>query len=896
MKNNTFLFLLVFFVALSNLWANKVIKTDEYVHIIGKERQVKVSFLNQYTAKITPLFVNDTILNTNYAVSRQPAKNILKFDEDKENFFVSSDSLLVQLDKQELLITVIDKISGDTLLRKINYVRPHNYKGFRCYVDSSLAIYGAASQLTRYNKNRNYLYFINHAVCGYKFPEDNISMNMCVPYYSFGNKFSMFIDNPATSYSGMGMNTFENFYFFADDLQPDIYLINKAGLPDIVKEYYDLTGYQPLPPMWSLGFLQSSMFLRSSEVIACIERFKEHEMPLETIIMDLMWFGEAYKMGNLSWNEDGRWDNYQEMLDTMEKNGIKKVLVSEPYISRKSKNYPYGVEKNYFVRAGADTILFANMFYNKMALVDLTNPEAKSWFIGLYKDVSTKSKIDGWWMDTGEPETHPSDSKHYDGKACNVHNPYSNYWSKALADSMIIWRDNRRPFLLSRGGWAGIQNNYVFNWSGDCFSNYSTMYIQSPMNLSAGICGIGYYHSDLGGYHSEKSEFSSRLYTRWMQFGTFSPVMRAHSSSSHPPFPFFHGDEATAICRNFMNLRYSLLPYIYTMAYENSTKGYPLCRAMNYYENTERFRETDDQYYFGRDILVAPIFDSTDSRKVLFPKGKWINYFTLDAYEGDSEAEVKADLSQMPLYIRAGAIIPNSTKIMNTAYYSRDTLLLNYYYDSSVTKSDGYVYIDDGISINSLRDKQYEIVSFSAEVKDSTIVFNISRNTNNWKDAPKDRVYIINVISKDTISGKACIAGDTSCVRAKRYGNMTTYSMPRVAGNTKINIAKVGELEPNIGDSSNVYEYRLNHIFPNPIEDEINIPLEGIELSAYTLQIYSSKGEKVLELRDIASNSEVLSINLINKYGYNPLSDGAYYGLLRSGNKSYKFQFIKKSR
>lgn len=894
MKNNTFLFLFVFFVALSNLWANKVIKTAEYVHIIGKDRQVKISFLNQYTAKITPLFVNDTILNTNYAVRKRSAKNIMKLTEDKENFIISSDSLLVQLDKQELLITVIDKISGDTLLRKINYVRPHNYKGFRCYVDSSLAIYGAAQQVSRYNKYGTRFFFFNQEKFAFNYPEHLISLNVSVPYFAFGGKFSVFIDNPSHSNIGTGLGGEENFYFFADDLQPDIYVINNKGLDKLITGYYDITGYQPLPPMWSLGFMQSSMFENHDELNACYNGFTNNNIPLETVILDFLWFGNSENMGNFTWNSGDNWKDVHSVLDKFAEKKVKKVLISEPYMSVVSTNFEEGKKNNYFVKGGGDTLFLSQLFGKDMVLLDFTNPAATEWYVNLYKQRTLEDSLAGWWLDIGEPAMHPDYCEHFNGSRNNVHNIYSNLWTKSLADSLASWTQ-KRPFILSRAGWAGIHNNYVINWTGDCHSDFNTLYIHTPLNLNAGVSGLGYMHSDIGGFYNQNG-VDTTLYIRWLQFGTFSPMMRAHASKSHPPFPYAYGDEGTAICRSFINLRYALLPYIYTMAYENSTKGYPLCRAMNYYENTERFRETDDQYYFGHDILVAPIFDSTDSRKVLFPQGKWINYFTHDAYQGDSEAVVEADLSQMPLFVRAGAIIPNSTKIMNTAYYSRDTLLLNYYYDSSVTKSDGYVYIDDGISINSLRDKQYEIVSFSAEVKDTNIVFHIERNTHKWNDAPKDRVYIINVISKDTISGKACIAGDTSCVRAKRYGNMTTYSMPRVAGNTKINIAKVGELEPNIGDSSNVYEYRLNHIFPNPIEDEINIPLEGIELSAYTLQIYSSKGEKVLELRDIASNSEVLSINLINKYGYNPLSDGAYYGLLRSGNKSYKFQFIKKSR
>lgn len=882
--------------------ANEVIQTDEYVHIIGKEKQIKVEFLNHYIAKVTPLYSNDTLVDTRYAVKPPTKKGILKFTEMEDFYRVESDSILVSISKTDIVPTVIDKISGDTMLANIDYTRPNNYKGFRAKFDTSLAIYGVSTQVARYDKRFTHLFSYNQNFYPYKYPEQTgVALTASVPYFSFGNKFSLFIDNPSAASIYLGYERTPGFFYFADDLMPAMYFINKPGQAEIVKEYYDLTGYQPMPPLWSFGYLQSNQFSKVSEVMDCVNSFISNQIPLETIILDFYWFGLFYYMGDFAWNPSDEWKNKPDMIKLFDDNNVKKVLIAEPYISVHSKNYQYAKDNDYFVRArdeksGKDSVLVVGTFYSETSIVDFTNPAALDWFVNLMKNVTMNDNLAGWWLDQGEPEVHPRESIHLNGKTTNIHNLYGNIWTKALSDSLLSWKPKERPFILSRAGWAGVQNNYVINWSADCYNDYGTMYVQSPITLNAGICGLGYMHSDLGGFHGRK-EKDSRLFVRWLQLGTFSPIMRAHSSGVIPPYPYNFGDESTAINRYFINLRYSLLPYIYTLAYENSTKGYPLCRAMNYYENIPRFTQTDDQYYFGSDILVAPIFDNTDSRKVLFPSGKWINFFTLDSYEGNSEAVVEADLSQMPLYIRSGAIIPNSTKVMNTADYNTDTLQLNYYYDSTITQSEGYAFIDDGISINTIENQQYEILSYSAEVKDSTIVFSIKRNTHKWKGAPKDRVYIINILSKEAIEGsaKAIVASDTSKIKRKvnKYGN-ASYISRAIKGDAVIKIAKYY----NPDDSSLKENIPANSIFPNPIDNVINIPIDEKEIVSCFLQIFNSQGQEVLNVEDPApvSDGYSLTYDFVAKLGNNPLRDGVYFGVLKVNNKTYKFHFVRKGR
>ncbi len=879
-------------LSLFSLSANTVTVNTKFVHIIGSERQIKVEFIKKYIPKISLGYAKDTLSNEKYGVLLDPIPNAFKYKELPTQYLIENDSIKIYINKNDLKSTVIDPISGDSLMRGIEYNTPWLFNGFSCEIDSNPALYGMGSQAIDYNRTGTEFVLYNFSIFGYTYP--NLALNIQIPFFVINNNFAVFVDNPARAHAGVYDKERKKLQFWAMGLKAVFYVINRKGQAEITKEFADMTGRQPLPPLWALGYLQSNIYHNTNEVINEVKKFKEHKLPLEAIIIDYNWFGGPQNIGNYEWGDSPEWENHQSLIDTLDKEHIKKVLIAEPYIAVKSKNYKFATENKYLVRNKESNIYICNLFYGEPAgLIDMTYPKAAEWFSSLYENISLRVNIAGWWMDIGEPELHSIDMIHHKGKVFDVHNLYSNIWSMNINKMMKKVFPNRRVFLLNRSAWAGGQQYSVFNWSSDCANDYPAMGIQPDMFLSTGLCGMSYLHSDIGGYVGSKTK-NDRMYTRWMQFGAFSPLMRAHSNAEVPSQPHFYQDTTIAICRDFIELRYAMLPYIYTLSYENSTSGSPICRAMNYYENTERFKNTSSQYYFGRDILVAPIFDSTDARKVQFPSGKWINYFNLQKYAGNKDSIVNAPINEMPLFIRAGAIILNAKKIMNTEFYSTDTLILNHYYDKDIKEFAGYMYIDDGKNPRSLEDKQFEILKYKVNNYDSSIVYKIERNCNAWRDSLKNRVYRINIMSRDTIAGYVTLKQkgvDIQLHRDTNHFGGRAFFTPAIDGNCEIIVNKYKSKD----DTLLVESRNSAMVFPNPITDEININIGEGNIQQYNLQIFNASGKMIFEINELQPLiiNNVLTINLKAKFGANTLNSGAYFGKLIADGKSINFQFIK---
>ena len=229
------------------------------------------------------------------------------------------------------------------------------------------------------------------------------------------------------------------------------------------------------------------------------------------------------------------------------------------------------------------------------------------------------------------------------GSARYVHNVYSQFWAQMLSDKYKQEYPNQRLFNLIRSGYAGMQRYSTFPLSGDIQRSYDGLKTQVQIMLSMGMSGVAYSHSDLGGFTGGPK--NPELYTRWLQYGAFCPIMRAHGEGV-PAEPIFYDSKYKNIVRDYINLRYKLLPYNYTLSYENTTTGIPIARSINFYEpeNTS-ISNVCDEYFWGDNFLVAPVFEANaTSRNVIFPKGKWINYWTNEIYNGNSTTKVDVPL------------------------------------------------------------------------------------------------------------------------------------------------------------------------------------------------------------------------------------------------------------
>ena len=349
----------------------------------------------------------------------------------------------------------------------------------------------------------------------------------------------------------------------------------------------------------------------------------------------------------------------------------------------------------YFTRnANDETYVINNFWAGPASLLDIFNPAAKEWIWKQYK-ARIEEGISGWWVDLAEPENHPVSMRHIIGTAEEVHNRYPNEWNRNLYDYFRKTYPNRRLFNLSRSGFAGMQAHATFPWSGDVTRSWEGLAIQPAIMLSQGLCGIGYMHSDLGGFTG--GEMDGERYTRWLQFGTFVPIMRAHGAFI-PSEPIFYDLETQRRVRDAISLRYQLFPYNYTLAWQNTTHGTPLARPLFYhYPQDPQFAQEDTAYLWGRDLLVCPVLRPSQTKKLLYlPEGTWTDFFSDTTYLGGKIHELAVEMDHIPLLVRQGAIIPMATPVKSLNHFNPDTLLFHYYPTATHPRSYSTLYLDDG--------------------------------------------------------------------------------------------------------------------------------------------------------------------------------------------------------
>lgn len=312
---------------------------------------------------------------------------------------------------------------------------------------------------------------------------------------------------------------------------------------------------------------------------------------------------------------------------------------------------------------------------------------------------------------------HPATIRHYNGQSAEqYHNLYGNEWSRIIYEGFRQHYPDRRVLLLMRGGTAGLQRYGVFPWTTDVSRSWGGLAPQVKLMLSSGLSGLGYMSSDIGGFAVDPEHPTDpELYVRWLQMGAFSPMLRTHAQLMPEPY---HYPTVEHTSKKYIKMRYEWLPYNYTLAYENAAKGWPLARPLDFHgDNPEaRYADIEDEYLWGDQVLVAPVMkQGARSRSVLFPAGEWVD-FNRPAlkYKGGTQATVKAPLDEMPLFVRAGAIIPQyELPIENVGQY--DPAHLSVLYFPSERESEYVLYDDDRTSFGSLDNGDYMLTTFKAQ-------------------------------------------------------------------------------------------------------------------------------------------------------------------------------------
>jgi alpha-glucosidase (family GH31 glycosyl hydrolase) len=574
-------------------------------------------------------------------------------------------------------------------------------------------LYGGGARALGMNRRGYRLPLYNRAHYGYETHSE--LMNFTIPVVYSSKMFAIHFDNAPIGYLDFDSKNNNTLTYETISGRKTYQVIAGDDWEEVVENYVSLTGFQPLIPRWALGNFSSRFGYHSQqETIETINKFQEEEIPVDAVILDLYWFGKEVKgtMGNLKFDRDS-FPNPKKMVADLKEKGVKTILITEPFVLTTSNRWDEVVEADILGKTKEGKPYTYDFYFGNTGIIDIFKKEGNQWFWNIYKNLKTNYGIDGWWGDLGEPEVHPSDLLHATGTADEVHNIYGTEWAKLIAKGYEKEFSNERPFILMRAGYSGAQRYGMIPWSGDVNRTWGGLKPQMEISLQMGMQGLAYMHSDLGGFAG--ANLDDELYTRWLQYGVFQPIYRPHAQEDVPSEPIFREEKTKKLARKSIELRYSLLPYNYNLAFENSQNGSLLMRPL-FFED-ESLTEVDKTYFWGDSFLVSPVVSpGITEQEVVFPKGSnWYNFYTDEKVEGGQTKTVQLNKENIPTYVRGGAFIPMIEPIQNTSTYNLNKFDLHFYYDNSVKKSNYILYNDDGETSNAFEKGMYELLKFEAE-------------------------------------------------------------------------------------------------------------------------------------------------------------------------------------
>ena len=579
----------------------------------------------------------------------------------------------------------------------------------------------------------------NTQVFGYSTPQP--TMNINVPLVVSSRGYAVYFENTSPGWFDFGTVDSETFSYTAEQGELSCFIMVAPTIPEQLELYTWLTGRQPLPPRWALGYLQSRFgYRRETEAREVVRTLRERQIPCDAVILDLDWFQH---MGDLSWNQ-ASWPDPFGMMRDFKAEGINTIVITEPYVVEHSANFASAAAAGYLARDQSGNPYRLSNWWScgcDAGLVDFTNPAARSWwwtnhpsFMG---DVMT-----GLWTDLGEPERHPSAMRHLGGPADEIHNVFDLLWARTLFEGFSSLRPDQRIFNLTRSGYAGIQRYGVLTWSGDVARSFGGLALQPRLMLGMGLSGLAYHSSDIGGFAFGPT--TPELYVRWIQHGALSPIARAHGSR-YPTEPWAYGAEAEGVARSFIELRYRLLPYLYTLAWENHSTGMPLARPLFFLDpqNPALSNETES-YLLGDDLLISPVtVEGAREKNVTLPAGTWIDYWTHERLSGPGTITLPAPLGRIPILVRAGAILPMQAKMQYSGERPLDTLYLEIFPDPGVSGTT-MIYEDDGETLR-YQSGAYALTSlsqsFTVGAGGGALDVTIGNSWGSYEGKPDHRLY-----------------------------------------------------------------------------------------------------------------------------------------------------------
>lgn len=692
---------------------------------------------------------------------------VFKVEEFEDKLVLRTTDIIVEITKSPFVVNYYDNRKEPILITSKVAIDSSGYQTMYFHSPSDENFYGMGQKSIPVNR-RGYAFDTrNFHIGGYT--KEYATMQVNIPYIYSSNNYGVFFDNTYTGYFDLAKSN-PNEWSYRIDGGKYVYFVTKGeNLQELQKNYYDLTGYPTIPPKWTLGLMQSKCgYINETEVYGVVEKFEKHNLPLDAIILDAFWFGgygEEYpqNMGNFTWLHD-HFPNPEEYMETLKNNGIKTLTINEPQINVNSENHEFLVEKDWLMKVDGKPFVQESFWAGSASLLDLTNPEAQDWLWEKQK-ANVELGLDAFWVDLTEPDVSTPKGQFYAGEEPKIHNIYSFLFAKTLWEGFKKDYPNRRLYNITRAGTAGMQRMGAVHWSGDAAKTFTALKTQIPMLIGCAMSGMPHYSSDIGGFTNSWDTISvpwneykggpgvttPELYTRWFQFGTFSPSLRPHSGEGQSCEPFAFDEQTLEITSKYLNLRYQLIPYLYSYAYKTATTGEQLIKPLFMCFDDKEVENRDYEYMFGN-LLVAPVYESGQTeREVYLPALKnglkWIDFWNNQEYEGGKSYTIKTPIEKIPVFVKGGSILVTGKQKKYVNQSPDDTLYLNIYPGPT---SEFLLYEDDGNTM-AYTNGEYKETRIKASNNQQSLKISIEPSSGEFKGMVKNRTWITQIYQVDDV-------------------------------------------------------------------------------------------------------------------------------------------------
>lgn len=540
----------------------------------------------------------------------------------------------------------------------------------------------------------------------FKYTAGTDPLYQSIPFYlglEDGRGYGLFFDNSHRSTFAFGDLTQEHTEYSAEGGVLDFYYFHGPDLKKVVSRYTELTGRMPLPPLWALGHQQSRYsYYPDSLVERLVAEYRRRDLPLDVVHLDIHHM-DGYRV--FTWDRT-RFPDPAALHRRLAAQGVRTIAIVDPGVKQDDTYtvYQQGLAENFFLRRADDRLWVGEVWPGKSVFVDYTLASARRWWGDLHRTL-LDAGVAGIWTDMNEPSDFldQTGAKHADVVFDDLgqrtayaknRNVFALLMARSTFEGVLRLRPEDRPFVISRAGYAGIQR-YAAKWTGDNHATFAAVALNIPMFTTLGLSGQTFVGADIPGYTGRAD---AELLVRAYQTSIFTPFLRNHTSiDQYDNEPWRHGAHAEAIVRKFLRLRYALLPFLYTTVEEAHRTGLPVFRPLVLnFPGDESTRNLDDQYMVGDALLVAPALRRDQrARDVYLPAGRWFDFWTGTALEGGRVIETPVPLDHLPIYVRAGTILPSTVPMNHTGEKPWNPLRLAVYPDATGTAA-GSLYEDDG--------------------------------------------------------------------------------------------------------------------------------------------------------------------------------------------------------